>query len=143
MVFILCTIFAQPCPTLPYPAQPCPLTLLLQLPPLPALLLQGQPRAPREAGSSKQKRQSEGAEEPSEPEPVYCPLCKLPDYGRDLVECDTCAQWFHPECAGVTMEVGGWVVLGLGWAWKGSASFVASGTWAQAGASKVVCAYLQ
>lgn len=54
---------------------------------------------------------------------VPCPLpaqCKLPDYGRDLVQCDTCEQWMHPECAGVSMEVG-WLPSsgprrGLGWA---------------------------
>lgn len=30
---------------------------------------------------------------------------KLPDYGRELVECDACKTWFHPTCAGTTLEV--------------------------------------
>ncbi|GAB4819339.1 hypothetical protein N2152v2_006385 [Parachlorella kessleri] len=47
---------------------------------------------------------AEEEEEGEEEEVVYCPLCKLPDYGRDLVECDTCQQWYHPECAGLTLE---------------------------------------
>ena len=38
---------------------------------------------------------------------LYC-LCQQaddPDAPRDWVQCDKCAQWFHPECVGTTAQV--------------------------------------
>lgn len=35
---------------------------------------------------------------------LYC-ICKQPDDGRDLVCCDVCEGWFHPECMDRTLEV--------------------------------------
>jgi hypothetical protein len=38
---------------------------------------------------------------------VWCPVCKYPDYGRPLVQCDCCQGWYHYDCAGTHAEVGG------------------------------------
>ena len=38
---------------------------------------------------------------------LYC-LCQQaddPGAPRDWVQCDKCAQWFHPECVGTTAQV--------------------------------------
>ena len=34
-------------------------------------------------------------------EPVYC-ICRGPDRGDLMVQCDTCSEWFHGTCVGVT-----------------------------------------
>ena len=34
-------------------------------------------------------------------EPVYC-ICRKPDRGDLMVQCDTCTEWFHGSCVGVT-----------------------------------------
>ena len=34
-------------------------------------------------------------------EPVYC-ICRKPDRGDLMVQCDTCTEWFHGTCVGVT-----------------------------------------
>lgn len=43
--------------------------------------------------------------EPAEAQELYC-LCRQPDDPtRDFIECTDCAQWFHPECVGTSVEV--------------------------------------
>ncbi|XP_053392118.1 death-inducer obliterator 1-like [Mercenaria mercenaria] len=34
---------------------------------------------------------------------TYC-VCQKPDDGRKYWQCDTCSEWFHPECLNVTEE---------------------------------------
>ena len=34
-------------------------------------------------------------------EPVYC-ICRKPDRGDLMVQCDTCTEWFHGTCVGIT-----------------------------------------
>eukprot|EP01090_Pellita_catalonica_P021186 TRINITY_DN785_c0_g1_i4.p1 TRINITY_DN785_c0_g1~~TRINITY_DN785_c0_g1_i4.p1 ORF type:complete len:435 (-),score=86.25 TRINITY_DN785_c0_g1_i4:1855-3159(-) len=34
----------------------------------------------------------------------YC-ICKEPDGGRDMINCDGCKDWFHYECVGITTKV--------------------------------------
>ena len=34
-------------------------------------------------------------------EPVYC-ICRRPDRGDLMVQCDTCTVWYHGTCVGVT-----------------------------------------
>lgn len=41
----------------------------------------------------------------AEPQELYC-LCRQPDDPtRDYIECTDCAQWYHPECVGASIEV--------------------------------------
>merc|ERR1711959_243504 len=38
----------------------------------------------------------------SEKEPVYC-ICRKPETpGRMMLGCDTCSEWFHPVCIGLS-----------------------------------------
>jgi hypothetical protein len=37
-------------------------------------------------------------------EPIHCPVCQYPDFGRALVECDACHRWFHYECVGTAVD---------------------------------------
>ena len=51
------------------------------------------------------KKKEEEARNAAEPAPpVNCPVCQYPDYGRALVECDSCHRWFHYECIGTAVE---------------------------------------
>ena len=39
-----------------------------------------------------------------EEEKLYC-VCKQPwEEGQDMVACESCQDWFHPECLNSTME---------------------------------------
>ncbi|XP_072027925.1 uncharacterized protein [Amphiura filiformis] len=33
-----------------------------------------------------------------------CPVCKLPEDGRDMVGCDACDTWYHWSCVGIEEE---------------------------------------
>ena len=35
--------------------------------------------------------------------PVYC-ICRKPDRGDFMIQCDTCTEWFHGTCVGVTPQ---------------------------------------
>ena len=35
--------------------------------------------------------------------PVYC-TCKMPESLDNMVECETCFQWFHYRCVGIANE---------------------------------------
>lgn len=40
-----------------------------------------------------------------EEEKLYC-ICKQPwEEGQEMVACESCPDWFHPDCLGSTMEV--------------------------------------
>lgn len=40
----------------------------------------------------------------AEKEQLYC-ICKTPyDEASDYVSCDTCGDWFHVKCIGITVE---------------------------------------
>jgi hypothetical protein len=63
----------------------------------------------RRVKRAEKKRQREAETEAAaakEELPVWCPVCAVPDYGRPLVQCDGCQEWFHYECAGIAAEVG-------------------------------------
>ena len=34
-------------------------------------------------------------------QPVYC-ICRKPDRGDLMIQCDSCSEWFHGTCVGVT-----------------------------------------
>ncbi|KAI8916586.1 hypothetical protein DFJ77DRAFT_460468 [Powellomyces hirtus] len=36
---------------------------------------------------------------------VYC-LCRQPDSGKFMIQCDNCEEWFHGSCVGLTKKVG-------------------------------------
>lgn len=43
----------------------------------------------------------------TDPNQLYC-LCRQPDdpdNPRDYIACDSCEEWFHPECVDLTLEV--------------------------------------
>ena len=40
----------------------------------------------------------------AEVQEIYC-TCRQPYDGRDMVSCDNCDEWFHPECIGRDFEV--------------------------------------
>ena len=37
--------------------------------------------------------------------PVYC-ICSKPDTGGFMIQCDSCLEWYHGPCIGVTPRVG-------------------------------------
>ncbi len=47
---------------------------------------------------------------------LHC-VCRQPDDGRPMIECENCNKWFHSDCVGTTPEV--WVGWGdavlVGW----------------------------
>lgn len=42
------------------------------------------------------------------PEKKYC-LCKAVEDGKCMVQCDTCSDWYHPNCVGMTKKEARWV----------------------------------
>ncbi|KND00230.1 uncharacterized protein SPPG_04564 [Spizellomyces punctatus DAOM BR117] len=40
-----------------------------------------------------------------EGERVYC-MCREPDYGKFMIQCDNCEEWFHGKCVGLTKKAG-------------------------------------
>lgn len=70
-------------------------------------------RRPRAAPKSGKKRKApdgeeqafEAEEEGSLAPELYC-LCRQPDDSdRQFIECDSCHQWYHPDCVGIVLEV--------------------------------------
>ena len=49
--------------------------------------------------------QAAEAEQPQEPEVVYCVCRQADDPNRAFIECEECQEWFHPECVGTTLQV--------------------------------------
>ena len=45
------------------------------------------------------------SDDTDEEEKLYC-VCKQPfEEGQDMVACESCQDWFHPECLNSSMEV--------------------------------------
>jgi hypothetical protein len=67
-----------------------------------------------EDGPAKQDEEGEEEEEEDDdagftseddPERLWC-ICKQPHNNRFMICCDTCAEWFHGKCVGVTKSMG-------------------------------------
>ena len=60
--------------------------------------------AARQAARSEHKKRKREEAARFAAEPIHCPVCQYPDFGRALVECDACHRWFHYECVGTAIE---------------------------------------
>lgn len=60
--------------------------------------------AARQAARMEYKKRKREEQARLAAEPIHCPVCQYPDFGRALVECDACHRWFHYECVGTAIE---------------------------------------
>ena len=72
-------------------------------------------RRPKAAPRSGKKRKApdgsevagEAEEEGNQAAELYC-VCRQPDDSdREFIECDSCSQWYHPDCVGISLQVRG------------------------------------
>ena len=41
----------------------------------------------------------------SDPNKLWC-LCRRPDDGKFMIECDECGEWLHNDCVGLSSSQG-------------------------------------
>ncbi len=68
-----------------------------------------EPKAEKEAAGEDEEDDddlaSDGWNSEDDPERLWC-VCKQPHNNRFMICCDTCLEWFHGKCVGISKDMG-------------------------------------